>query len=206
MGATGDALERVARVGVWDQQAATISEGTVSVAGELRAGGSVPGTKAPALMPQRRRSPRSRRRRPTRVRTRAAEARRHQPRRRARRAVAVRRKRPASISTTAAGWRGRRCGSARTPDDNAYAHPIYGLHAIVDLDTGEVHRGRGPRRAPIPAEEPGTSASRSWPTPRSRARARDHAAGRARASRSTAGRCGGRSGRCGSGSVRARGS
>ena len=48
----GDALDRVARDVVWNQQTATISEGTVSVAGEVRTWRDVPGVKAPALIPQ----------------------------------------------------------------------------------------------------------------------------------------------------------
>ena len=109
----GDALDRVARVVVWNQQTATISEGTVSVTGEVRTWRDVPGAKAPALIP--RRSPQSRRPRPTRASARAWRS-------------AASPTSPTCTSspgrtarsdrrrwTTAGGWRGHRCSTAPRP-------------------------------------------------------------------------------------------
>src|SRR5689334_2957464 len=48
----GDALDRAARVAVWDQQAGSLAEGVVGVDGGVRSWVEVPGAKAPVLLPQ----------------------------------------------------------------------------------------------------------------------------------------------------------
>ena len=172
----GDALDRVARVAVWDQQAATVSEGTVSVTGEVRSWQVVPGAKAPALIPQA---------------IAVIEAVKADPR--VREGLRKRgitnlddlhvepwpygSKRPAALDD------GRRL--AWTPmwhrlsaDDNAYAHPIAGLHAIVDADTGEVIDVEDHGVRPVP-QEPGHFRQSQLAAPRTRQRARHQAAGRA---------------------------
>ena len=147
----GDALDRVARVVVWNQQTATISEGTVSVTGEVRTWRDVPGAKAPALIPQA---------------IAAIEATKADPRIReglAKRGITdlsnlhvepwpYGSKRPAALDD------GRRLAwtplfHRTSPDDNAYAHPIHGLHAVVDMDTGEVIdvEDHGVREVPMEA-------------------------------------------------------
>ena len=146
----GDPLDRVARVGVWNQQTATMSEGTVSVAGDVRSWRDVPGAKAPVLLPQA---------------VVAIEATKADPRVQ----EGLRRRgitnlddlhvepwpygatRPASLDD------GRRLiwtpmWHRTSADDNAYAHPIAGLHAVVDLDTGEVVDVEDHGVRPVPPE------------------------------------------------------
>jgi primary-amine oxidase len=146
----GDPLDRVARVAVWNQQTATLSEGTVSVAGEVRTWHDVPDAKAPALLPQA---------------IAVIEATKADPRIQEglrRRGITnlddlhvepwpYGSKRPAALDD------GRRLAwtpifHRTSPDDNAYAHPIAGLHAIVDMDTGEVIDVEDHGVRPVPME------------------------------------------------------
>ena len=40
----------------------------------------------------------------------------------------------------------------KTPDDNQYAHPVYGLYAVIDLDTGTVIDVEDHGEMPVPQE------------------------------------------------------
>ncbi len=98
------------------------------------------------------------------------------------------------------------CWVKSDPADNHYAHPIRGLHAIVDLQTMEVVELEDHGVTPLPPRAGQlrarrTSAATATTCARSRSCSR-----RARASRSTAGRCAGRSGGSASASTSARGS
>ena len=76
-----------------------------------------------------------------------------------------------------AGSPGRRAGSRATPADNHYAHPIRGLHAIVDLQTMEVVEARGPRRHAASSPAGQLRGGRRRRIPRRPPAARDRAAG-----------------------------
>ena len=97
------------------------------------------------------------------------------------------------------------CWYRSEKNDNPYAHPIEGLCAVVDLDRAEVLRIDDHGAADVPREDRNYAARYRTVYPRRREAAGDHAAGRARASRSRATRCAGRSGACGSASTPARG-
>jgi primary-amine oxidase len=161
----GDPLDRVARVAVWDQQAATVSEGTVSVTtGDVRNWREVPGAKAPALIPQA---------------IAVIEAVKADPR-----VQEGLRKRgitnlddlhvepwPYGSKRPGAPADGRRLAwtplwHRSSPDDNCYAHPIAGLHAIVDADTGEVVDVEDHGVRPVP-QEPGHFRQSQLAAPRS---------------------------------------
>ena len=49
------------------------------------------------------------------------------------------------------------------PDDNPYAKPIYGLHAVVDLDEMTVLRVEDPGVVPFPPGDGAYAADRSGP-------------------------------------------
>jgi primary-amine oxidase len=146
------ALDRVARVVVWDQQAGALSEGLVSVAGELRDWHELPGAKAPVLLPQ--------------LELGIAAVRADARVREGLTLRGVERLDDVHVELWPFGGMvpehlddGRRIAwtplwERRTPDDNPYAHPIYGLHAVVDLDTGEVIDVEDHGVQPIP-DEPG---------------------------------------------------
>ena len=146
----GDVLDRAARVVVWDQRAGSLAEGVVGVDGGVRSWREVPGAKAPVLLAQ------------AEVAIAATKADRRVREGLARRGItdlehlhvetwpygAVL---PAELDD------GRRL--VWTPiwqrlaaDDNAYAHPVAGLHAIVDLDTGEVLEVEDHGVRPVPQE------------------------------------------------------
>ena len=143
-------LDRVAHVVVWDQQAGALSEGRVSVAGEVRSWRELPGDQAPVLLPQLEKG----------IAAVRADA-------RIREGLALRgveQLDDVHVELWPFGGLlpehlddGRRLAwtplwERRTPDDNQYAHPIYGLHAVVDLDTGEVIDVEDHGVQPIPAE------------------------------------------------------
>jgi primary-amine oxidase len=146
----GDPLDRAARVAVWDQQAGSLAEGVVGVDGTVRAWADVPGAKAPVLLPQ------------AEVAIAAVKA---DPRVReglARRGITN--VDDLHVETWPFGGLipdtmddGRRLiwtplWDRSTADDNAYAHPIAGLHAVVDLDTGEVLEVEDHGVRPVPRE------------------------------------------------------
>lgn len=145
----GDPIERSARVTVWDRSTATVSEGIITVSGEVRAWRTVPGARSPVLG------------------TEAAEALdavRADPRVRAalaRRGIDVA---DVHLETWPFGAHipdaiddGRRL--VWTPmwhrpaeGANVYAHPIGGLRAVVALDTGEVVAVEDDGEVPVPRE------------------------------------------------------
>jgi primary-amine oxidase len=130
----GVEFDRLAWVAVWDQTARVLSEGIVEVGGRIREWRDVPGARAPMLMPQI---------------DRAIAATKADPRVRAglerRGVVSIE---DVHIETWPFGGMvaqddERRLGwtpiwERKSPDDNQYAHPVYGLHAVIDFDTGEV--------------------------------------------------------------------
>ena len=98
------------------------------------------------------------------------------------------------------------CWVKSDPQDNHYAHPIRGLHAIVDLQAMEVVHVEDHGLTPLPTQpgnyrEEDVGGYRDGPEA-----ARRSSSPRARASRSTAGRSAGRSGASASASTSARAS
>ena len=148
----GDALDRAARVAVWDQSTASMSEGVVAVTGEVRGWHETPAAMAPVLLPQA---------------MAAIEATKADPRiREGLKKRGVESVDDVHIETWPFGGLvpdaladGKRLvwtpmWERKTPDDNQYAHPVYGLHAIIDLDTGAVIDVEDHGAMPIP-QEPG---------------------------------------------------
>ncbi len=147
----GEPLARAADVAIWDQATLTLSEGVVRVDGTLEGWRDVPGAKAPVIGPQ--------------IAT-AVEAVRADPRIReglARRGVTD--LEHLHIEPWPFGGlvpdpaSGRRLvwtpmWERQSPDDNQYAHPVQGLYAVVDLDTGDVVDVEDHGVVPVP-EEPG---------------------------------------------------
>jgi primary-amine oxidase len=146
----GDMLDRAARVAVWDRGARTLWEGVVSVSGHIRSWHEVPGVMAPGLGPEV---------------IEAAEAARADQRLR----DALEHRGIDADSVYLEPWpfgglvpdtvsSHRRLvwvpmWERHTPDDNPYAHPIHGLFAIIDLDTGEVIDVEDHGARPIPQED-----------------------------------------------------
>ena len=168
--------DRAARVAVWDQRARSLAEGVVGVDGAVRAWREVPDAKAPVLLPQ--------------AET-AIAATKADPRVReglARRGITNLddlhvETWPYGAVVPAALDDGRRLiwtpiWERTAPDDNAYAHPVAGLHAIVDLDSGEVLDVEDHGAQPVPQQPAHFRAAQLGP-PRAVSRAGDHAAGRA---------------------------
>ena len=131
----GAPLRRAARVALWDCERAVMSEGIVGVDGSAGDWHEVPGAQAPVLRSQA---------------IAAIKATKADPR-----VIEGLRRRGVEnlddlhVETWTFGGllpegaEGRRLiwtpmWARTSPDDNAYAHPIHGLHAVVDLDTGEV--------------------------------------------------------------------
>jgi primary-amine oxidase len=147
----GDPLDRAAQVAVWDSSARRLDEYVISTGGEIRDRRRVPDAMAPALLPQM---------------IAAIDATRADPR--IREALAGRG--VAAIDQVHiepwpfGGLIPDRYGHDRrlvwtpmwerkTPEDNQYAHPIDGLYAVVDLDTGEVIDVEDHGARPIPQED-----------------------------------------------------
>jgi primary-amine oxidase len=144
----GDALERAARVAIWDQSAARLSEGVVAVNGEIRQWREVADAMAPVLLPQAIAAIEA-----TKADTRIREGLLRR---------GVENIDDVHIETWPFGGLvpealadGKRLiwtpmWERKTPDDNQYAHPVYGLHAVVDLDTGNVVDVEDHGELPIP--------------------------------------------------------
>jgi primary-amine oxidase len=144
---SGDPVERLARVTVWDRSSATVSEGVITVDGEVRSWRAVPGAQSPVLGVEG---------------LEAIEAARADPR--VREALARRGIDPADVhlETWPFGAHipdvlddGRRLVWTpmwHRPYDgaNVYAHPIGGLRAVVALDTGEVVAVEDTGDVPVP--------------------------------------------------------
>ena len=147
----GDPVDRAARVTVWDRSTATVSEGVVTVGGQVRSWRAVPGAQSPVLGTEG---------------LEALDAVRADPRVRdalARRGIDVG---DVHLETWPFGAHipeaiddGRRL--VWTPmwhrpheGANVYAHPIGGLRAVVALDTGEVVAVEDDGEIPVP-QEPG---------------------------------------------------
>ena len=148
----GDRLERRARVAVWDERERALSEGVVSAAGQVVSWTEGPDAQAPALASQM---------------TRAIEATKADVRvREALRNRGVTDVESVHIETWPFGglipdhldagrrWMWTPMWERRTPEDNQYAHPIHGLYAVIDLDTGEIVEVEEHGALPIP-QEPG---------------------------------------------------
>ena len=144
----GDAFERYARVTIWDRKLAAVSEGVISTKGDAKSWKIIPGAKSPVLGVE-------------------SEI-----------AITVARKDSGVIKALAKRgihdvstvhmetWPigaqipkhlddGRRLiwtpmWHQPTPDANFYAHPINGLHAIVDIDAQEVVAIEDNDNIPIP--------------------------------------------------------
>ena len=99
------------------------------------------------------------------------------------------RRRPAAGGWTLLFYRER-------PDDNPYAKPVHGLHAIVDLDDMTVLRVEDTGPVPLPPGSGAYAADRVGPLRATLSRWRSSSP-RARASTSTAGRSGGSAGTSG---------
>ena len=144
----GDPIDRAARITVWDKSTATVSEAVVAVTGEVRSWVDVPGARSPVLA------------------TEAAEAI-AAARADSRVSAELLRRGVASVDEVhmetwpfgaqiPAGLDdGRRLiwtpmWHRPTPHSNYYAHPIQGLSAIVDLDTGDVVAVEDETDVPIP--------------------------------------------------------
>ena len=132
----GDAIMRNGRITIWDQEKAIVSEGVISTSGEVKSYKEIPGAKAPVLAIESDRA--------------IAVARSDQ------RVIDALKKRGINspddvhMETWPIGAKipdyiddGRRViwtpmWHKRDKDGNFYAHPINGLHAIVDIDKFEV--------------------------------------------------------------------
>ena len=144
----GDAFIRNARITIWDQEKAMVSEGVISTSGEVKSYKDIPGAKAPVLAIES---------------NRAIEiARKDQ------RVIDALKKRGINntddvhMETWPIGAKipdyiddGRRViwtpmWHKRDKDGNFYAHPINGLHAIVDIDKFEVVGIEDDEQTPIP--------------------------------------------------------
>jgi primary-amine oxidase len=145
----GDRVDRAARVTVWDRSTATVSEGVITVGGEVRSWRSVPGAQSPVLGTEG---------------LEALEAVRADPRVQealARRGIDVA---DVHLETWPFGAHipeaiddGRRLVWTpmwHRPSEgaNVYAHPIGGLRAVVALDTGEVVAVEDDGEIPVPQE------------------------------------------------------
>ena len=132
----GDAFARFGRITIWDQEKAMVSEGVISTSGEVQSYTDIPGAKAPVLAIESERA--------------IEIARKDQ------RVIDALKKRGINsaddvhMETWPIGAKipdyiddGRRViwtpmWHKRDKDGNFYAHPINGLHAIVDIDKFEV--------------------------------------------------------------------
>jgi primary-amine oxidase len=145
-----DPLGRRARVAVWDQAVGELSEGIVSVTGEVESWDRVPGVQAPALPSQLARA----------IAAVTADD-------RVRQALARRGVEDPDLVhvevwpfggllpehlDSGRRWAWTPMWERRSADDNAYAHPIDGVYAVVDLDTGEVIEVEDHGVVPVPPE------------------------------------------------------
>ena len=159
----GDPLDRAARIAIWDQSTAGMSEAIVAVGGELRDWRELPGAMAPVLLPQA---------------IAAIDATKADPRiREGLRKRGVENIDDVHVETWPFGGLvpdaladGKRLvwtpmWERKTPDDNQYAHPVYGLFAVIDLDTGEVIDVEDHGEMPIP-QDPGHYRASQLGTPR----------------------------------------
>jgi primary-amine oxidase len=134
----GDSLDRTARVAIWDQSTASMSEAIMSATGEVREWRELPSAMAPVLLPQ------------------------------AIAAIDATKADPHIDGVHIETWPfgglipealadGKRLvwtpiWERKTPDDNQYAHPVYGLYAVIDLDTGTVIDVEDHGELPVPQE------------------------------------------------------
>ena len=146
-----DAVDRAARVTVWDREAMLVSEAVVGVDGDVRSWVDVPGALSPVLGPEAEDA------------LRAAKA---DPRvLSALRARGIDSVEDVHMETWPFGAQipdglddGRRLiwtpmWHRPSPEANVYAHPIGGLRAIVDLDRAEVVAVEDDSMIPIPATD-----------------------------------------------------
>ena len=144
----GDAFPRFGRITIWDQEKAMVSEGVISTSGEVQSYTDIPGAKAPVLAIESERA--------------IEIARKDQ------RVIDALKKRGINsaddvhMETWPIGAKipdyiddGRRViwtpmWHKRDKDGNFYAHPINGLHAIVDIDKFEVVGIEDDEQTPIP--------------------------------------------------------
>ena len=145
----GAPLLRAARVAVWDCEHAVLSEAVVGVSGSVGAWSEVPGSQAPVMVPQ------------VNIAKEAAKA---DPRV----IEGLRRRGVKEVDDlhieawSFGGLLPKDAGGRRliwtpmwvraSPGDNAYAHPVHGLHAVVDLDTGKVIDVEDHGERPIPRD------------------------------------------------------
>ena len=146
----GDALDRTARVAIWDQSTASMSEAIVSSTGEVREWRELPGAMAPVLLPQA---------------IAAIDATKADPRiREGLRKRGIQDIDGVHIETWPFGGLipealadGKRLvwtpiWERKTADDNQYAHPDLRPHAVIDLDTGTVIDVEDHGERPVPQE------------------------------------------------------
>jgi primary-amine oxidase len=160
---SGMQLERAARVTVFDRSRGTLWESVVSVEGEVGEGAELPGAKPPVLLAE-------------------AEAAIAAMKADSRVRAGLAKRGITDIENLHVEvWPfgglvpehlddGRRLvwtpiWARDAPDDNAYAHPVRGLHAVIDLGTSEVIEVEDHGVAPVP-QESGHFRQSQLPSPR----------------------------------------
>jgi primary-amine oxidase len=146
----GDPLDRQARVAIWDQAAGELSDGIVSVAGDVISWRAVPGAQAPGL--------------PSQLAAAIAAVKADERVREALRQRGIADVDRVHVEAWPFGglmpdrldpgrrWAWTPMWLRETPDDNPYAHPVHGLHAVVDLDTADIIEVEDHGILPIPPE------------------------------------------------------
>jgi primary-amine oxidase len=144
----GDAFPRFGRITIWDQERAMVSEGVISTSGEVQSYKDIPGAKAPVLAIESERA--------------IEIARKDQRIIDALKNRGINSADDVHMETWPIGAKipdyiddGRRViwtpmWHKRDKDGNFYAHPINGLHAIVDIDKFEVVGIEDDEQTPIP--------------------------------------------------------